>query len=79
MVIYRRGLKENVKDELIRTGALINTLERLEKEAIRIDDILYERAIEKRHILSKGAFNSYGRTGGGRTYRDPDAIELDAI
>ena len=42
-VIYRRGLKENVKDELIRSGASTTTLNNTIVEAIRIDDMLYER------------------------------------
>ena len=49
MIMYRRGLKENVKDELMRTGASTDTLDELRKEAIRIDDNLFERAMEKRH------------------------------
>ena len=49
MTIYRRGLKEQVKDELIRSGAALESLDELQKEAIRINDNLFERAIEKRH------------------------------
>ena len=49
-VIYRNGLKEHVKDELMRLLAVTDTLDRLIIEAIRIDDILYERGIEKRHF-----------------------------
>ena len=49
MTMYRRGLKENVKDELMRTGASLDTLDELQKEAIQIDDNLFERAMEKRH------------------------------
>ena len=41
--MYRRGLKENVKDELIRSGASTITLDNTIVEAIRIDDMLYER------------------------------------
>ena len=49
-VMYRNGLKEHVKDELIRSSAATDTLDRLIIEAIRIDDMLYERGIEKRHF-----------------------------
>lgn len=72
MVMYRRGLKENVKDELMRSGGEIDNLETLIADAIRIDDMLYERAMEKRHIMG-GGFNYTGRTGGRR---DPDAMDL---
>lgn len=41
--MYCRGLKENVKDELIRSGGLFQNIEQLIKEAIEIDDKLYER------------------------------------
>ncbi len=49
-VIYYKGLKDNVKDELVRTGKNETTnLDTLIKSSIDIDDRLYERAIEKRH------------------------------
>ena len=48
--MYYRGLKDNVKDELLRYRAAQDTLERLIKAAIEVDDKLYERAIEKRYI-----------------------------
>jgi hypothetical protein len=38
-----------VKNELIRTGAKIETLEELIRETINIDDRLYERKIEDRY------------------------------
>ena len=38
-----------MKDELIRTGGIINTLDRLIKEAIEIDNKLFKRSIEKRY------------------------------
>ena len=49
MIIYRRGLKEQVKDELMRSEVVLKSLDKLQKEAIRIDDNLFERAIEKRY------------------------------
>ena len=77
-VMYRRGLKENVKDELIYTRATTDTLDDMIQEAIRIDDMLYERQMEKRYILGKTTgYSPRGRTGGyNRDRRDP--IELDA-
>ncbi len=50
-VIYYKGLKDNVKDELVRIGKNETTnLDTLIKSSIDINDRLYERAIEKRHI-----------------------------
>ena len=48
--MYRNRLKEHVKDELIRLLAITDTLNRLIIEAIKIDNILYERGIEKRYF-----------------------------
>jgi hypothetical protein len=47
MTMYRRGLKENVKDELMRTGEKIEDLDDLIRATIEIDDNLYERSIGK--------------------------------
>ena len=49
ITIYRRGLKDNIKDELIRTGARLDDLDILIKESIEIDDKLFERQMEKKH------------------------------
>jgi hypothetical protein len=45
--MFRRGLKENVKDELMRNGGIIDSLDILIRTAIDIDDKLYEQAMEK--------------------------------
>ena len=48
--MYYKGLKHNVKDELVRIGKNETTnLDTLIKSSINIDDCLYERAIEKRY------------------------------
>jgi hypothetical protein len=57
--MYRRGLKENVKDELIRTGQKIENLDELIRATIEIDDNLYERAIERRHDVAPRGKSSY--------------------
>ena len=49
MIIYRRGLKNSVKNKLIRTGAKINNIDYLIEKAIDIDDKLYKRSIERRY------------------------------
>ncbi len=49
--MYYKGLKDNVKDELVRTGKNeITNLDILIKLSIDIDNRLYKRAIEKRYI-----------------------------
>jgi hypothetical protein len=57
--MYRRSLKENVKDELIRTGQKIENLDELIRATIEIDDNLYERAIERRHDVAPRGKSSY--------------------
>jgi hypothetical protein len=77
-VMYRRGLKEQVKDEMMRSGASIDTLEDMIQEAIRIDDMLYERQMEKRHVLGRPTgYSPRGGTGGYNRDRG-DPMELDA-
>ena len=49
IIIYRRGLKDNIKDELMRTGARLDDLDILIKESIEIDDKLFERQMEKKY------------------------------
>jgi hypothetical protein len=59
MTMYRRSLKENVKDELIRTGQKIENLDELIRATIEIDDNLYERAIERRYNVTPRSKSSY--------------------
>ena len=42
MVMYRRGLKENMKDEITFDRRAVNTLDELIAQAINIDDKLFE-------------------------------------
>ncbi|KAJ4982496.1 reverse transcriptase domain protein, partial [Stagonosporopsis vannaccii] len=42
MTMFRQGLKPRVKEELMRTGASLETLDDLIKETIEIDNRLYE-------------------------------------
>ena len=76
--MYYRGLKDDVKDKLMRLGASYDTLEEIIQDAIEIDDKLYERKIEKRYngqYRGRSSYNPTSQTRGSR--RDPDAIELD--
>lgn len=77
-VMYRNGLKEHVKDELMRSSAAVDTLDRVIVEAIRIDDMLYERSMEKRHF--QGKRTDYAPRGGSGGYKRDrgDPMELDA-
>lgn len=76
--MYRRGLKENVKDEMMRSAAQVSSLNSMIREAIRIDDMLYERAMEKRHILGGSAGYTPRGGSGGYTRDRGDPMELDA-
>jgi hypothetical protein len=46
--MYKQGLKPNVRAELMRTGAIINNLEDLKREVIRLDNELYKLALKER-------------------------------
>jgi hypothetical protein len=59
MTMYRRGLKENVKDELMRAGMKIENLDELIRATIEIDDNLYERAMERRHDVAPRGKSGY--------------------
>jgi len=48
--MYRRGLKEIVKDELMRYRGDVDTLNALIEASIELDDKLYERSMEKRRL-----------------------------
>jgi hypothetical protein len=78
---YRKGLKDFVKDELLRTGQKTDTLENLIAAACEIDNAWYERSMEK-----KGKYDpDYKRMGEGRhrfqrgnRHDRGDPMELDA-
>ena len=42
MVMYQRGLKENMKDEITFNRQAVDTLDKLIAQAINIDDKLFE-------------------------------------
>lgn len=72
MTMFRRGLKENVKDELMRNGGIITTLDVLIRTAIDIDDKLYERAMEKKHSFNpRGTYGFNGGIKGNQNAGDP--------
>jgi hypothetical protein len=78
-VMYRQGLKDTVKAELMRSGALLETLPQLIEESIKIDNALHELYLEMRPVRtpttpntskprSKGRF-SQGKPRFGKTPR----------
>ena len=90
MTIYRRGLKDYIKDELIRLSRSrdLTCLNNLVEESIAIDDDWYDRAIEKKYDRSQRGFSSFEPRGfsyrgrNGRRQRDPYGpipMELDAF
>ena len=47
--MFRRGLKDYVKDKLTRSGVVLEILSKLIKELININDKWYKRSIEKKY------------------------------
>jgi len=56
MVMYKQGLKNSVKAELMRTGASLDTLDRLYEESIRIDGDLFELNMDTRREQPQNGF-----------------------
>jgi hypothetical protein len=82
MVMFRRGLKDNVKDELMRDGRANKDLDELIRTAIDLDDKLYERRMEKRHDTRVGGSAGYvprrsWTTKGSTSFDRGDPMELD--
>ena len=88
MAMYKRGLKDNVKDELMRWGGDIDSLRSLMEAAIELDDKLYERAMEKRYSDPRRSADTFTgpagyRRGGPRFRNNTDSygttpMELDS-
>jgi len=49
MTMFRRDLKDNLKDEIMRDGRTLSDMFNLIEVAIDLDDKLYERAMKKRY------------------------------
>ena len=47
--MFKRDLKKNVKDELMRSDAKFDIIQTLVKVLIDVDDKLYKRAMKKRY------------------------------
>ena len=77
MTMFWYGLKENVKDELMCNGRIIDSLDILIRTAIDIDNKLYKQAIEKKHSFNPRG--TYGFNSGIKnSYSASDPIDLSA-
>jgi len=89
--MFKRDLKKNVKDELMRSDARFDIIQTLVKIAIDVDDKLYKRAMKKRYNQShKRARIFFGPTidyhakedhfkkYSNPDYRRPAPMELDS-
>ena len=90
ITMFKRGLKDNVKDELMRDGRTYETLTEIMEIAVDLDDKLYERAMEKRYDGGptsnagrysarpfRGHNSSKPKRGSGGSYYGPMPMELD--
>ncbi len=83
--MYRRGLKPQVKKELIRDGAIYNNLDLLIRALTRVNNQIYKLVIELRYNSGVSRLDYIGLYSGGsyrkkRFSRDPYGlilIELD--
>jgi len=92
MTMFRRGLKNNLKDEIMRDGRSISDMFDLIEVAIDLDDKLYERAMKKRYDQPQGRAETFFESTieyhprGSRSnqkysnsdYHEPASIELDS-
>jgi hypothetical protein len=65
-VMYRQGLKDTVKAELMRSGAQMDTLQSLIEESVRIDNALYELHLESRPTRTSTVANTSKPRNKGR-------------
>ena len=94
MRMYRQGLKDKVRMEILRSGAATDTLDQLIEESIRIDNELYEfelesRAYQPRDNKPRNAPNraNHGKTRKAykpKTYghyqsQEPEPMHIDTI
>ena len=60
MLIFKNNLKDKVKDELIRIRVVINIIAILIIKLIRLNNILFDREIEKKYRYRTGYLGSGG-------------------
>jgi len=92
MTMFRRGLKNNLKNEIMRDGRFISDMFDLIEVAIDLDDKLYERAMKKQYDqpqeragISFGPAIEYRQRGSRSNqkysnldYRGPASMELNS-
>ena len=59
--MFRRELKKNVKNELMRTEANTENLKKLIEKSIKFDDMLYDRIMKKKFENSRDRFEIYAK------------------
>jgi len=70
MRMYKQGLKPQVRQELMRSGGEVTTLQELKNEAIRIDNELYGLKLEER-LFAQGIRAPGNANGNARVYSKP--------
>jgi len=89
--MFKRDLKKNIKNELMRSGARFDIIQTLVKIAIDVDDKLYKRAMKKRYdqphkkaeIFFESTIEYYAKKDQFKKYSNPDyrgpaSIELNS-
>jgi len=92
ITIFKRDLKNNVKNKLMRTGAKIDSIQVLIEMAISVDNRLYKRNIKKRYdqfheraeISFESTIENYAKKDYFKKYSNPDycgpaSMELNSI
>jgi len=75
VVVFYKGLKDKVKDEIARMDAQLAQLELLIEKSVRIDNWLFEREIEKKGKSTGSEFWDKKCT----RQKDLDTIDIDTI
>ena len=61
IIMFRKNLKKNVKNELMKTKIETKNLSNFIIECIRLNDILYNKIIKKRFENSREKFDIYAK------------------
>ncbi len=85
--MFKRDLKKNVKNELMRNDAKFDIIQTLVKIAIDVDDKLYKRAMKKRYdqsyerarIFFELAIDYYAKKDHFKKYNNLDYCELASM
>ncbi len=87
MTMFKRDLKKNVKNELIRSDARFNTIQTLIKIAIDVNDKLYKRAMKKQYdqlhkrakIFFESTIDYYAKRDHFKKYSNPNYREFASM